>query len=130
MFFRLIRSGTTSLKSFLLTSDIITYHSPLFLQSILDKYEYSRDVPCNHRIAIGDRVEFVNIKTNKPFQVIIASSIHNNPKQGFISIYSYLGGALLGLELNNKFNVFVLGELYQFEITKITPEKTINNTIL
>ncbi|WP_413466671.1 GreA/GreB family elongation factor [Photobacterium sp.] len=61
---------------------------------------------------------------------MIASSIHNNPKQGFISIYSYLGGALLGLELNNKFNVFVLGELYQFEITKITPEKTINNTIL
>lgn len=123
MFFRFVQSGMASLKCLLLTTDMFMYQSPLFLQGVLDKYKYSIDVPCNHRIAIGDRVSFINIETKKMFQVILVKPKHNNPKNGFISIYSYLGGNLLGLKLNDQFNIFILGELYQFKITQVTPEK-------
>ncbi|MBV1841954.1 GreA/GreB family elongation factor [Photobacterium ganghwense] len=122
---KIIQLVAALLQRFILTSDVVTYQSPLFLQHLLEKHEKNKLSPCRRKIAVGDRISFLNLVTNEYSHVILVSSQHSEPEHGLISAYSYLGGMLLGLSQSDQFEIYVWGRVHRFEVTTVMPKKTI-----
>ncbi|WP_051241131.1 GreA/GreB family elongation factor [Vibrio litoralis] len=112
----------------LLTSVFFSIQSPATLLTILDKIELlSKGESFKHKIKKGDRVYLFDVSRNRKFHVILVCNKRNNPNNGLISIYSPLGSSILGLEVNDTFNLYILGKTRRYEITCVKPEKSINN---
>lgn len=114
----------------LLTSIFFSYQSPIILLHILEKIEYmstSSHIDLKRRINVGDRVKFFDKERKRHYQVIIVCTKRNNPDDGLISFYSYLGSSILGLAEEDMFKLYVLGKERKYKITSITSEKSINH---
>ncbi|HBV75568.1 MULTISPECIES: GreA/GreB family elongation factor [Vibrio] len=83
-------------------------------------------IDLKRRINVGDRVKFFDKKRDRHYQVIIVCTKRNNPSDGLISFYSYLGSSILGLAEEDIFKLYVLGKEREYKITSISSEKSIN----
>lgn len=114
----------------LLTSVFFSIQSPATLLKILDKLELlSKGGFLKNKIKIGDRVYLFDVSRNRKFHMILVCNKRNNPNDGLISIYSPLGSSILGLEVNDTFNLYILGKTRRYEIICVKPEKSISSIV-
>lgn len=98
----------------------------------MEKIEYMSKpsrIDLKRRINVGDRVKFFDKERNRHYQVIIVCTKRNNPNDGLISFYSYLGSSILGLAEEDNFKLYVLGKERQYEVTSISSEKSLKTQI-
>ncbi|OEE74375.1 hypothetical protein, partial [Vibrio ordalii] len=58
------------------------------------------------RVNVGDRVSFVDTEKCQPYQIIIVLGERNNPNDGLVSLYSYLGASIFGLREQECFKLY------------------------
>ncbi|MGB6293996.1 MAG: GreA/GreB family elongation factor [Vibrio anguillarum] len=77
------------------------------------------------RVNVGDRVSFVDAEKCQPYQIIIVLGERNNPNDGLVSLYSYLGASIFGLREQECFKLYILGKEREYKVVNILPEKSL-----
>ncbi|AEH31798.1 MULTISPECIES: GreA/GreB family elongation factor [Vibrio] len=116
------------LKSKIITSLFVTYQSPLILLTLFERIEaesLARYSTAERRVNVGDRVSFVDTEKCQPYQIIIVLGERNNPNDGLVSLYSYLGASIFGLREQECFKLYILGKEREYKVVNILPEKSL-----
>ncbi|MCG3722372.1 GreA/GreB family elongation factor [Vibrio cincinnatiensis] len=128
MLYRLYLSWLHALRMWWLTSEFVTYQSPMILQQLLDRQEkYNHAICCNSaRIGLGDTVHLIDSKYYYPFQVTLVPDHRCDRSVGYIAVDSYLGSALFGRAEQDSLELIILGQRRRFTITQVTRKSNLS----
>jgi transcription elongation factor GreA len=70
-------------------------------------------------IAIGVRVKLLDLNTNEELEYILVGPDESNPLEGFISITSPVGGALLGHKKDEVVQITIAAGILKYKIIEI-----------
>ncbi|OOE48980.1 hypothetical protein, partial [Salinivibrio kushneri] len=92
MFFENFRSLSYVIKSWVLTSDFMTYQSPARLMALMDRMQGDKNLCSDiNGVGIGDTVYLVDTLNLHPFRFTIVPTHRFDRSVGYITIESYLG---------------------------------------